>query len=178
MLMLKKGGRGPLFAFWTLLLAMMSGGALASTEYLSQEAFLSQAFDGAEPETRTLWLKGPLKSELTELMGEKYAKLRVRYWQRQGRSAWVLESIGKDKPITFGYVVESGVIVQAKVLVFREHRGWEIHREAFTRQYSGASLQDQRLSQSIDGISGATLSVHAMNRTAKMALYLADHVTQ
>ncbi|TKB49412.1 FMN-binding protein [Ferrimonas sediminicola] len=170
-----KGGLGPLFATLVLVLSFCAKGA---TEYLSQEAFLAQAFGDGQPQQGTLWLKGDLKSQLTELMGERYPKLRVRYWQHQGRTAWVLESVGKDQPITFGYVVESGVIVQARVLVFREHRGWEIHRDAFTRQYHGVSLEGRSLSETIDGVSGATLSVYAMNRTAKMALFLAEHVTR
>ncbi|SDJ01921.1 FMN-binding domain-containing protein [Ferrimonas sediminum] len=178
MLTLLKGGRGPLFALLMTLLPSLLITAHAASEYLSQEAFLSQAFGGGEAEKGTLWLKGDLKSELTELMGERYPKLRVRYWLQGARTAWILESIGKDQPITFGYVVENNAIVQAKVLVFREHRGWEIHRDAFTKQYHGVSLEDSKLSDSIDGISGATLSVYAMNRTAKMALFLAEHVTQ
>ena len=169
-----KGGLGPLFA---LLALVLSFGAKGATEYLSQEAFLAQAFTAGQPQTGTVWLKGDLKKQLKALMGERYPKLRVRYWHDQGRTAWVLESVGKDQPITFGYVVEDGAIIQAKVLVFREHRGWEIHRDAFTRQYHGVVLEGSSLSEIIDGISGATLSLYAMNRTAKMALFLADHVT-
>lgn len=170
-----KGGLGPLFAILALVLTF---GAKGATEYLTQEAFLAQAFSGGQPQQGTVWLKGELKSQLKTLMGEGYPKLRVRYWEQQGRTAWVLESVGKDQPITFGYVVENGTIIQARVLMFREHRGWEIHRDAFTRQYQGVSLDGNALSEIIDGISGATLSVHAMNRTAKMALFLADHVNR
>lgn len=170
-----KGGLGPLFAILALALTF---GAQAATEYLTQEAFLAQAFDRGQPQQGTVWLKGELKSQVKSLIGERYPKLRVRYWKDEGRTAWVLESVGKDQPITFGYVVENGTIIQARVLVFREHRGWEIHREAFTRQYQGVSLDGDALSETIDGISGATLSVYAMNRTAKMALFLAEHVNR
>ena len=40
--------------------------------------------------------------------------------------AWILEEIGKSKPITMGFVVNAGAIEITRVLVFRESRGWEI----------------------------------------------------
>ena len=59
------------------------------------------------------------------------------------------------------------------MLVFRESRGGEVHRSAFTRQYENAALDDERrLDRRIDGITGATLSVWALNRQVKLALWL------
>ena len=59
------------------------------------------------------------------------------------------------------------------MLVFRESRGAEVHRSAFTRQYENASLEnDNSLDRYIDGITGATMSVSAVNRQVKLALLL------
>ena len=43
------------------------------------------------------------------------------------------------------------------MLVFRESRGGEVHRDAFVRQYDGATMDERfRLDQPVDGITGAT----------------------
>jgi hypothetical protein len=43
---------------------------------------------------------------------------------------------------------------------------------AFLRQFAGAGLAEgDRLDRGVDGISGATLSVHAMERMSRLALY-------
>ena len=87
------------------------------------------------------------------------------------QSVWILEEIGKTQPITFGVVVQDSKILTIKVLAFRESRGWEIKQEFFTGQFLQASMDDDlHLDRSIDGISGATLSVQAMTRIARLAL--------
>jgi len=91
----------------------------------------------------------------------------------------VLEEIGKEEPITAGFVVEGGRIKQARVLVYRESRGGEIRYPVFLKQYDGAALTaDHYLDRSIDGISGATLSVRAMERMARLALYFDSLVSK
>ena len=52
----------------------------------------------------------------------------------------------------------------------------EIKYPAFTRQFIGASLRGYDLDRSIDGVSGATLSVWAMTAVAKLALYLDGYI--
>jgi hypothetical protein len=99
--------------------------------------------------------------------------LRVRYWARGARSAWILNEVGKEKPITVGIVIEAGKISRLKVLAFRESRGDEVRHDFFTRQYQDRRLQeDLQLDRAIDGITGATLSVRALNRLARLALLL------
>ena len=67
-------------------------------------------------------------------------------------------------------------LVDVRVLIYRESRGWEVKYPAFTDQFRGARLtSDGKLDQSIDGISGATLSVHALTRLARLALLLDQH---
>lgn len=151
--------------------------AAAKGVYMTEEAFLNQAFDGAIPERKALWLRGELKSSVSRVLGQPYGKIRLHYWYSGSRSAWVLEQIGKDKPITAGFVVEGLQIVQTEVLAFRESRGWEIKRPAFTRQFELIHLTtDNLLSRPVDGITGATLSVQAMNRMARLSLLLAQEV--
>jgi uncharacterized protein with FMN-binding domain len=99
----------------------------------------------------------------------------MRYWTRDHRSAWILEEIGKEQPITTGIVVQGGRIERIKVLIFRESPGWEVRHDFFTEQFKAAGLTEKHgLDRHIDGISGATLSVRALTRLARLALFL-DH---
>lgn len=141
------------------------------------EAFVQQAFNGAAPVANTVWLIDSLGQKAETILGHPPNQLRERYWRKGKRSVWVLEEVGKERLITTGWVVEAHKIVQAKVLIYRETRGWEIRYPFFTRQFQGAFLADEKqLDKKIDGISGATLSVDAMRRMAKLALLLDAHV--
>jgi Na+-transporting NADH:ubiquinone oxidoreductase subunit NqrC len=69
--------------------------------------------------------------------------------------------------------VQAGKLKQVSILTFRESRGGEVRYPAFTDQFPGAALKnDHHLDRSIDGISGATLSVRAVEKTARIALFL------
>jgi hypothetical protein len=147
--------------------------------YQTPESFVQQAFAGQPPKPKVIWLAGDLRNKATEILGHAPAVLRLRYWQVKQRSAWILEEIGKEKPITSGFIVEDDQLKKVKVLIFRESRGWEVERAAFAQQYQGASLkQDMQLDRHIDGISGATLSVNAINKLSRLALYLHQQVMQ
>lgn len=140
--------------------------------YLPPEAFVMQAL-GSSAQPRLLWLTKPIETGLAAIMGHPPAQLRQRYWASKDKTAWIFEEIGKEQPITAGFVVADGRIEQARVLIYRESRGMEIRYPAFVQQYTGAALTaGGRLSKDIDGIAGATLSVNAMERMARAALYL------
>jgi len=159
-----------IFAALTLSLPAM---VFPASVYESEPEFLGRAFSGSPPGPAVLWLSGDRKSAVRQLLGHDYPALRLRYWCRDGRSAWVLDEIGKDLPITVGLIVEAGTIRSLRVLTYRESRGGEVATPAFTDQFTGASLDDdRRLSAPIDGISGATLSVQALTKLAAVALFL------
>jgi hypothetical protein len=172
--MLTGGGCRGLAAGWLMLALMLaSTGVAARGTYLEPAQFLAESFAGEVPEPDVIWLTGERKQAVTALLGHRYPSLRVRYWRERERSAWVLEEIGKDLPITVGLVVERGRLETIEVLVFRESRGDEIRHAFFTDQFHDARLDEQReLDRHIDGISGATLSVRAMKKLAALALYL------
>jgi hypothetical protein len=121
----------------------------------------------------TLWLTEDTRAGAKAAVGWVPAALRLRYWRSGERTAWILEDIGRDKPITLGIAVAGNRIERVEVLAFRESRGWEIRYPFFTDQFSGLTLgADGYLSGSVDGITGATLSVRAVERVARLALWL------
>jgi len=153
-----------------LLLAAISA---FGEDYLGRDEFLRMAFGDEPSEMRTLWLTDDTRAGAKAAVGWVPPALRVRYWQAGERTAWILEDIGKDKPITLGIAVAGHRIERVEVLAFRESRGWEIRYPFFTGQFSGLGLgPDGYLSQPIDGITGATLSVRAVERVARLALWL------
>ena len=143
----------------------------AETIYQSPEEFLSAHLPGCA--RQVLWLNSELKSEVEQILDHPFPGIRVRYCLKDGRTAWILDEIGKTEPITSGIVVDQGRVERVRVLIFRESRGSEVHREVFVRQFDEAALEDGRkLDRPIDGITGATLSVWALTRQVKMALLL------
>ncbi len=157
----------------SLVLTLSCKVLMASNVYQEPDDFLADIFTNGVPEPELIWLTGKRKEIVKKILGHRYSTLRVRYWRAHQRSAWILEEIGKDLPITVGVVVNQGRLERIKVLVFRESRGWEIRHPFFTDQFTNARLAATgRLDRNIDGISGATLSVRAMKKLAALALYL------
>ena len=169
----------PLLLWQATLAAVFLTAAFAvnAEEYLSRDDFLQLAFEGNETQLQTLWLTEERRSASKDAVGWVPPALRLRYWQAGERTAWILEDIGKDLPITLGVVINGEQIERVEVLAFRESRGWEIRYPFFTSQFSGLTLADDGyLSQDVDGITGATLSVRATDRVARLALWLNSQV--
>jgi hypothetical protein len=147
--------------------------AVSAQERILQhpESFIVEQFpQNSKPSL--LWLSQAERAEVTRILGHAPNQLRQRYWRDGSRTLWILEEIGKEDLITAGLVVNQGRIEKAKVLVYRESRGMEISSPAFLEQFLGVALTDERsLNRNIDGISGATLSVQAMERMTRAALY-------
>ncbi len=154
-----------------LILLFCSPGLHAEV-YLTQDKFLGKYFQ-TKPDAAFLWLDQDLREKLNNDLQEVLSTARLRYWQQEGKRAWILEKVGRDKPITLGFIIENGRISHMDVLVFRESRGYEIHYESFTQQLENIGFDDKMaLDKNIDNITGATLSVNAVRKTARLALYL------
>lgn len=59
--------------------------------YQSNADFLSEVFKNDVPKSQTLWLLGDIKKDAAKILGEKPAQLRIRYWKKKQKSAWILE---------------------------------------------------------------------------------------
>lgn len=154
-----------------LLCLLLAAAPATGRVYQGPDEFLAEVFHGNVPEPGVIWIDGDLAEKARSILGHDYAALRVRYWLSGERSAWILEEVGKERPITVGIVVNAGTIELLKVLEYRESRGGEVRAPSFTSQFRGAGLGDDlSLDRPIDGISGATLSVHALKRLAALAL--------
>jgi hypothetical protein len=145
----------------------------ASETLLEPDRFVAEAFGGSAPATQTLWLDDALQARIEPVLGHRYPRARLHYWRSGARVAWVLDEVGKEFPITAGFVVDGDRIDSTRLLIYRESRGDEIRFPAFLKQFQGRRLRaNGQLEGRIDGISGATLSVDAMRRMASLALTL------
>ena len=121
-----------------------------------------------------------LKEQAEAQLGRRFAEdsLRVHLLydaaDRLLGYAIVTEEIGKYRPITFMVGVDPQFKVEgAAVLIYRESRGGEVRRSRFLRQYRGKSSADPiRINRDIVNISGATMSVQALNFSVRKLLYL------
>ncbi|WP_196137239.1 FMN-binding protein [Aliikangiella sp. G2MR2-5] len=158
--------------------------------YLTKKDFLAMAFsqdntstsesgETIEPEKKTLWLDDELQSRIRAIIDHNYPKLRLKYWQKNNQTVWFLDKIGKERPISFGISIQNNKVDLIRVLAFRESRGGEIRMQSFTEQFNNISIdENNKLDQSIDGITGATMSVNAMKKITRMALMLDKLVNQ
>ena len=154
-----------------LVLGLCAAAQALGEVYQTPEAFVAEVF-GKVPAPRVLWLSREVQAGAAATLDHPPANLRQRYWSDDTKSVWILEEIGKEELITAGFVISQGRIDHVRVLAYRESRGQEVRDPSFLKQFAGASLANRdRLDRGIDGISGATLSVHAMERMARLALY-------
>ncbi|MFC4994209.1 FMN-binding protein [Rubritalea tangerina] len=162
-------------AVFVFLLVVSLGAPLsaATKVYEKPSVFLKRTL-GAVPKTQVLELNRTQQAQLKRIFGHSYKEQKVRYWKSGGKTAFILNEIGKSKPITTGLIVQGGKLVEVKVLVYRESHGWEVSKPFFTQQFVGSSLKGHKLDRRIDGIVGATLSVNAMKKLGAAALYLSQ----
>ena len=162
----------PLCIF-ALAMVFSNVGLAAKGVYQTPADFISNSFADVTSQAKVLWLTKEDKTVIADILQHKYNRMRIRYWQAGNETVWILNEVGKEKPITIGVHVKNNHINHFKVLTFRESRGDEVRHEFFSQQFINATLnKDNRLSQSVDGITGATLSVRATTKVARLALWL------
>ncbi len=144
------------------------------TTFQTPAAFLTEAFGSAPPAPKVLALDAAAQGKLSATFGRAYPQSQLRYWKAGGRSAWILDDLGKAgyQLTTSGFVVKDGAIDFARVLIYRESRGEQIAEASWLKKISGAKIAGAKLDRTVDNISGATLSVKMMERMAATALLL------
>lgn len=144
------------------------------TTYQTPAAFLAEAFGATPPAPKVLVLDASAQTKLSAAFGRNYPQAQIRYWRANGRTAWILDDLGKVgyQLTTSGFVVKDKAIDFARVLIYRESRGEQIAEASFLKKIAGARYAGAGLDRTVDNISGATLSVKMMERMAAAALVL------
>ena len=159
--------------FYIIFLTVFFQSSLFAKLELEEKNFINKLAESNSLSKERVILKKEQLSKIQVPMGNKYKKRIFSYWRADNKTIWILNSIGKYKPITASFVVESCKIKSSHVLIYREQIGYEIKYQSFLAQFNNVKINnDYRLTRNIDNISGATLSVNSMDRMARTALIL------
>jgi hypothetical protein len=172
-----------LYSLMLLLLLTCMASAHAKGVYQSSTDFIQQSL-GTVPTPEFYWLSRADKNVIAQILQHEFNRLRIQYWRQGEDFVWILDEIGKEQPITVGIhihvprsLASNAQIVDVAVLTYRESRGGEVRHDFFTDQFKHSQLADDiQLNKSIDGITGATLSVRALTKTSRLALWLTTTV--
>jgi len=166
-----------LFLFFLIITSLYSGKVKAFELYKTfqtPDVFLAEMFNNQVPAPTVLNLDAKAQSEISAVFNRPFPSQRVRYWKDANKTVWVFDDIGKEGyvPTTSGFAVSNGAIETARVLIYRESRGEQVAEPSFLNQLKGAKAAGNKLSNKVDNITGATLSVQMMERMARTALTL------
>ena len=150
----------------------------ARPEQASAELFPDAAM--IVPEVRSI--EPDLRAAVTATLGRVFDDDSLRVYIAYDQSdlllgrAVVSDEIGKYRPITFMVGLDVDFVVTgAAILVYRESRGGEVRRSRFLRQYRGKSSGDPiRINRDIVNITGATMSVRALNFGIRKIILLTE----
>lgn len=135
--------------------------------------FLKKVFQDGVPEPEYIWITPTIRPILEEILTHDYKGLRIKYWRKNERAVWILEELAKDTTVCAGVVVIQGKIHELEILSAEGRYGSLVKNEKFTAQFKNVGGDgNKRLTRSIDGISGATISVNTVSRLARLALAL------
>ena len=151
--------------------------------YLSEPQARTRIFpDATHFERRVHMIDSTARAEISERLGRRVVDDSFAVYIARGAQEELLgyaaltEEVGKYRPITFMVGVGADLSIQeVAVLVYRESRGGEVRRTRFLRQYRGKDGEDPiRIDRDIINITGATLSVRALNYGVRKTLALTE----
>ena len=120
-------------------------------------------------------MKATLGNTAVSVWEPEYVTFRVWRGTTEIGRAFLVEEVGKHRPITFVVGIRpDGHVQDVAVVAYREAYGGEIRNRRFLVQYKGKSATDSlQPFDAITNIAGATLSVDAASRAVKKTLALA-----
>jgi len=166
-----------------LFLAAVPGFAQEGVFLREDEAPAAVFPDGDRIERRAIAATDALRAEMQRHLGgvqvsvweEGYVVFRVERAGTLLGQAFVVEEIGKHRPITFVVgLAADGTVRDVAVMAYREAYGGAVGSTRFLVQYRGKGPSDRlRTYREITNIAGATLSVDAASRAVRKAQALA-----
>jgi len=150
--------------------------------YLTQQQALNKAFPKADTIYSETFIPTPSqRKQIERRLGWRLAEPSFEIFQAKLKGqplgyAIIAEQIGLYKPITFMVKADiRGRNDGVWIMVYRESRGGEVKRQRFLTQYKGKKATSPiRLNRDIIGVTGATLSVRALNGGVKKVLTVID----
>jgi Na+-translocating ferredoxin:NAD+ oxidoreductase RnfG subunit len=112
-----------------------------------------------------------IKNEIQAVVKQKFFRDELHSWNISLNdstcyTALLDNSLGKSMPITFLVILnEQGHVDYTEIIKYREPYGGEINSYSWTHQFVGSrTTSGYNVGKDIDGISGATISVHSVTK--------------
>lgn len=152
--------------------------------FQSESEALSEIFPDADSaQSRLIGVDSLMREALKSRLGWTVRDTSIAFidiFESGVRSgmAVISEEQGKHRPITFIAGVDTDLrVVDVRVLVYRESRGGEVRHTRFLKQYRGKSLDNPiRINRDIINITGATISVNALNAGVRKVLAMVEYL--
>ena len=113
----------------------------------------------------------PLYKKTKKVVNQKFFREKVNTWQIQKNDSMyyygILDNVkGKSMPITFLAIFDdTGTIFDLSIIKYREAYGGEVGNKNWLAQFTHFNdTTDFKVGKNIDGISGATISVHSLSK--------------
>jgi len=154
--------------------------------FLFQFGFTSEIFGNCEKVIKLtypnldsirheIWIIPPkIKTDVEISSLQRFFKPNLHIWEIMKDSSKIgyaiLDNvIGKSMPISFLVLFNnSGEIVNTEIIKYREPYGGEISSENWLKQFKNKSSKSSfKIGPAVDGISGATISVHSVTKGIK-----------
>ena len=171
-------------AAWIAASAAILGSAVPATAetYLTEAQALSAILgENSIPRREDRALDPALRAKLEHDTNVRFPESAYTFFlsglpNQPHKFAIVMNEIGKSEPITFMVGInDQGKVTEVVIMVFREHRGWEVKEKRFLNQFKGKTVRSPiRVEEDIINYTGATLSSKAVARGVKRALALVN----
>jgi len=128
-------------------------------------------------------LESKLKKEIEKNIKQKFFRDDLYVWEvskSDSNSYYVVldNVIGKSMPITFLIIFNSDQsIYKTSIIKYREPYGAEVGGKNWLRQFdAGTKSTKFKVGENINGITGATISVHSVTKGINKLTHLIEHI--
>ena len=139
----------------------------------------NQFGDGVSIQFQKISISKELRREISSKTKQRFYRNEVYLWRisngEKVKGYAILDNVkGKSLPITFLVIFDNnGKLLYSTVIKYREPYGGEIAHPNWNKQFIGYTIDSSFIvGKDIDGISGATISVHSMTRGIHKLSYL------
>ena len=150
---------------------------------ISEEYLFSQFSTEIKISMNILKINGKNKKIVQDQTQQAFYKDELYYWKISQNDTTIayafLDNVkGKSMPITFMVILsKDGSIINANVIKYREPYGGEVGNNRWLEQFNEKNEKSNYdVGKTIDGITGATISVNSLSKGIKKIVLLYNQV--
>ena len=163
-----------------LLLSLLMAGPIKEN---SEKHIMSQFSQDVTISMNTLKLNKKNKTSVQNQVKQAFFRNELYYWKISQNDTIIayafLDNVkGKSMPITFMVILNTdGTIINTNVIKYREPYGGEVSNNRWLEQFNEKNEKSNYdVGKTIDGITGATISVNSLSKGIKKIVLLYSQV--